>query len=153
MADRPAKRPAFCLACGWKGQRAEGGPTAPCPKCSSAAVVLAGVEIPVPRDPVLIARLLDAEPALFWRVMRALSSRTLVGPWRGIGDGDWERSTFDGPRIAWIWVELGGFNWETREGRGSCGSLLLAMVDADGALEERATEGLRLVDPIRSGRS
>ena len=138
---KPEKRfHAFCTSCGWKGQRMEKSADNPCPKCNSKSVVLAGSDLPISRDPAVIARLLDSDPELHWRVLRALESRRLIGPWTPVGMGYWERVAFDGERVASITVELGGFNWETSSERGSAVSAPIAMNEADEVLTENAIE-------------
>jgi len=144
------RQPALCLQCAWKGQRTLASAANPCPKCGSMQVAVAGVGMAIPYDPSQIARILDADPALHWRVLRALGSRILIGPWTPIGADYWERATFDGTRSAWIWLELGAFNWETSESKGAAASLQLAMAAADRTLEDRAIDAnWRLVNPVR----
>lgn len=139
----------ICLSCGWKGTRAAAN-VGPCPKCNANHVVVAGSPDIIPLDPVLIAKTLDAHPFLFWRVQRALGNRRLVGPWMPVGPNYWERADLDGVRVAWIWFELGGFNWETGDAKGSVSELRTAQARADGALMDRdVDEHWRIVDPVR----
>jgi len=129
---------AFCLGCGWKGQRNQHGTALPCPKCKQRKVALVGGGLPMSREPEVIAKALDSDPELHWRVLREMESQRLIGPWVSIGMGYWERAAFDGERVASIKVELGGFNWETEAGRGSAVDLKTAMGEADEILTDTA---------------
>lgn len=145
MKSEGARR-CLCVACGWSGRRkqqATGAPKA-CPVCASLNVVVAGSPLPLPRDPEAIARALNADPWLLWRVCRNVQTLRVVGPWTPFG-GYWERMELDGTRVAWVRDSgVGMFEWETRRERGCSKASMEAMAAADAALQLES-DRLRLV--------
>jgi len=145
-----AGRPAFCLSCGWTGRRPAEQQARPCAKCQGTRVVIAGMTVPIPRDPVAVASALAADPELHWQVLRELGdTNRLVGPWAPFPSGYWERATLGGRRVAWLRPELGGFHWRTADQRGQDAELRTAMASADAALIDWLENGWRLVGSER----
>jgi hypothetical protein len=130
-----AGRRAFCLSCGWAGHRRREHQARPCAKCQGTQVVLQGMAVPIPRDPVAVAAALRADSELYWQVLRELGDTSrIVGPWAPFPSGYWERATLVGQRVAWIRPELGGQAWQTEQHSGHAETLGAAMTGADAAL-------------------
>ena len=130
------KRKAFCLSCGWRGERTTPNRNKPCPHCKTNRVVRAGdLDMPVPRDPKVIARALNADPSLLWQVLREVRDLKIAGPWIPFdGQTYFERIANDGSRAAFVRIELGVFHWETVNHSGFAPRVEDAMDQADEAL-------------------
>lgn len=129
------KRKAFCLSCGWTGQRTNQNRAKPCPSCQAPRVVRAGdPDMPVPRSPKTLARALNVDPLLLWQLLREIADLKVAGPWTPFGQTYFERIANDGSRAAWVRLELGVYRWETANHSGFANRIEEAMGQADEAL-------------------
>ena len=130
-----AKRKAFCVACGWVGQRTATTRNKSCPNCKATRVVRAGdLDMPVSRDPKTVGRALNGDPWLLWQVLREIRDLKVAAPWTPFGNTYFERIANDGSRAAWVWLELGSYRWSTANHSGFANRVEDAMNQADEAL-------------------